>query len=128
MYHGEDREHTNWSSLHALRHNLDQVCVVEMSLSLEGKAYNWWMSLKLHNKPKIWNQFHHVFMQEFLFDNDSNKNWMAWDNCCMDRMTLTQYISKYLQIILKLEGVDEFQKVRGFLRRLHHDHKTKVKM
>ena len=45
----------------------------------------------------------------------------------MDRLTLTQYISKYREIILKLEGLDDFQKVRGFLRGLTDEYKTKVK-
>ena len=43
-------------------------------------------------------------------------------------MNCTQYISKYRQIILKLEGIDKFQKVCGFLCELHHDYKTKIKM
>ena len=47
MYHGGDRERTKtvvntflhkWSSLQTLRKN--PMCVVEMSLSLKGKAYN----------------------------------------------------------------------------------------
>jgi len=33
----------------------------------------------------------------------------------MDNLTLTQYISKYWEIIPKLEGLDDFQKVRGFI-------------
>ena len=46
-YHGEEREHTKamvntflhkWISLHSLRHNQDPICIVEMILSLEGKA------------------------------------------------------------------------------------------
>ena len=42
-------------------------------------------------------------------------------------LTLTQYISKYREIILKLEGLDDFQKVRGFLWGLNDEYKTKVK-
>ena len=45
----------------------------------------------------------------------------------MDTINLTQYISKYRQIILKLEGIDMFKEVHDFLRGLHHDYKTKVK-
>ena len=45
----------------------------------------------------------------------------------MDRLTLTQYVSKYRGIILKLEGLDDFQKVRGFLRGLNDEYKAKVK-
>ena len=65
--------------------------------------------------------------KEFLLDNKPTWNWMVWDNYRMDRMTLTKYISKYCQMILKLEGVDEFQKVHGFLPGLHNEYKIKVK-
>lgn len=36
-------------------------------------------------------------------------------------------MSKYRKIILKLEGLNDFQKVRGFLRGLNDEYKTKVK-
>ena len=45
----------------------------------------------------------------------------------MGKLSLTQYISKYRSVILKLEGLDEYQKVRGFIRGLHADYKAKVK-
>ena len=45
----------------------------------------------------------------------------------MDMITLTQYILRYCQIIRKIEGIDEFQKVCRFLQGLHHKYKTKVK-
>ena len=43
----------------------------------------------------------------------------------MDKMTLSQYISKYHQIILKLEVIGGFQKVIDFLRKLHHNYKRR---
>ena len=45
----------------------------------------------------------------------------------MGSLTLTQYISKYGSVILKLDGLDNFQKVCGFIRRLNKDNKAKVK-
>ena len=56
----------------------------------------------------------------------------AWDHCKMEGLTLTQYVSKYRDVILKLNGLDDFQKVRGFLRGLDNedwdnDYRTKVK-
>lgn len=45
----------------------------------------------------------------------------------MDRLTLTQYIFNYHAIILKLEGLDDFQKVRGFIRGLNEEYQAKVK-
>ena len=41
----------------------------------------------------------------------------------MEGLTLTQYISKYRSIILKLDGLDDFQKIRG----LDNEYKAKVK-
>ena len=45
----------------------------------------------------------------------------------MENLTLTQYISKYRALTLKLEGLDDFQKVRGFIRGLHKDYQAKVR-
>ncbi|WP_208972662.1 hypothetical protein, partial [Escherichia coli] len=39
---------------------------------------------------------------------------------------LTQYISHYRDITLKLESLDEFQQVRGFLRGLNPELKKEV--
>ena len=41
----------------------------------------------------------------------------------MDGLTLVQYISKYRELILKLNGLDDFQRVRGFLHGLDKDYK-----
>lgn len=45
----------------------------------------------------------------------------------MDNLTLPQYMAKYREIILKLDGLDDFQKVRGFIRGLDNKYKAKVK-
>ena len=45
----------------------------------------------------------------------------------MENLTLTQYISKYREISLKLEGLDDFQCVRGFIRGLNNKYKAKLK-
>ncbi|MCO5575776.1 hypothetical protein L7F22_029581 [Adiantum nelumboides] len=135
-FKGEERECSKdavntflykWSDLHALHRTPDNICALETSLSLEGKAYKWWMSLKMADRPTSWTQFQEVFRKEFLPENAPDRNWAAWDKCRMDKLTLTQYISKYREIILKLEGLDDFQKVRGFLRGLNDEYKTKVK-
>ncbi|MCO5609563.1 hypothetical protein L7F22_063792 [Adiantum nelumboides] len=135
-FKGEERERSKdavntflhkWSDLHALRRTPDNICALETSLSLEGKAYKWWMSLKMADRPTSWTRFQEVFRKEFLPENEPDRNWAAWDKCRMDKLTLTQYISKYREIILKLEGLDDFQKVRGFLRGLNDEYKTKVK-
>ncbi|MCO5591548.1 hypothetical protein L7F22_045534 [Adiantum nelumboides] len=135
-FKGEERERSKdavntflhkWSDFHALRRTPNNICALETSLSLEGKAYKWWMSLKMANRPTSWTRFQEVFRKEFLPENEPDRNWAAWDKCRMDKLTLTQYISKYCEIILKLEGLDDFQKVRGFLRGLNDEYKTKVK-
>ena len=46
----------------------------------------------------------------------------------MGNLTLTQYISKYRSVILKLEGLNNFQKVCGFICKLDKDYKAKVKL
>ena len=116
-----------WTDLHILRRTPDHIRALEASLSLEGKAYKWWMSLQLAERPNTWTQFQEAFRKEFLPENEADRNWAAWDQCRMDRLTLTQYVSKYRGIILKLEGLDDFQKVRGFLRGLNDEYKAKVK-
>ena len=52
---------------------------------------------------------------------------MAWDNHRMEGLTLHQYIAKYHEVILKLEGLADFQKVRRIIRGLKKDYKAKVK-
>lgn len=50
--------------------------------------------------------------------NELQRVWKAWDNFSMRGKPLTQYISDYRDIVLKLPGIDDFQTVRGFLRGL----------
>ena len=77
-----------------------------------------------HNaRPKSWKEFQDLFCKEFLSKNEKQKNWNTWDSCCTVGHTLTQYISKYREAILKLEGLDEFQKLRGFLQGLDADYR-----
>ena len=46
----------------------------------------------------------------------------------MDSLTLTQYIStRYHSIILKLDGLNNFQKVHGFICGLNNEYNAKVK-
>ena len=45
----------------------------------------------------------------------------------MKNLTLTQYISKYCEISLKLKGLNDFQHVRGFIQGLNNEYKAEVK-
>ena len=45
----------------------------------------------------------------------------------MEGLTLNRYVSKYREVILKLDGLDDFQKVRGFVRGLDKEYQAKVK-
>ena len=45
----------------------------------------------------------------------------------MENLTLIQYISKYREKSLKLKGLDDFQRTRGFIRGLNNEYKAKVK-
>ncbi|MCO5594851.1 hypothetical protein L7F22_048885 [Adiantum nelumboides] len=50
-------------------------------LSLEGKAYEWWMFYKIHQPPKSWTEFENAFCKEVLLSNEKQWNWKAWDKC-----------------------------------------------
>ena len=104
-----------WTYLHVLRRTLDEQRALETSLSLEGKAYKWWLSLDEMVCPCTWNAFQELFHKEFLPENKKDRNWNAWDRCRMENLTLTQCIFKYREISLKLKGLDDFQRVRGFI-------------
>ena len=93
---------------------------VEASLSLTGKAYKWWMSLS--TRPTTWTEFERIFSREFLPVNEVERSWVSWDKCSMEHKSLTQYISDYREIVLKLKGIDEFQTLRGFKRGLTNEY------
>ena len=70
IFKGEEKERNKdvvntflhkWTGLHDLRRTSDGVRVLEASLSLEGKAYKWWMSLKVTDCPSTWSKFQEVF-------------------------------------------------------------------
>ena len=113
--------------MHRLRRTPATVMATETSLTLEGKAYKWWMSLPTDICPKTWEEFEAAFRKEFLPQNEKDQNWTAWDKCKMEGLTLNQYVSKYQEVILKLDGLDDFQKVRGFVRGLDTKYQAKVK-
>ena len=75
MFKGEDKEHNKdavitylhkWSALHQLQRTPNIDTLIQASLSLEGKAYKWWMSLSEASCPKSWAKFETVFKKEFL--------------------------------------------------------------
>ena len=117
----------NWTDLHVLRQTPNEQQALESSLSLEGKAYKWWLSLDEMACPRTWSQFQELFYKEFLPENKKDRNWNAWDKCWMENLTLTQYISKYREISLKLKDLDDLQHVRGFIQGLNNKYKAKVK-
>ena len=45
---------------------LATVMATKTSLTLEGKAYKWWMSLPTDICPKTWEEFEAAFRKEFL--------------------------------------------------------------
>ena len=56
----KDSVHTfiqKWTDLHVLRRTSDEQQALEISLSLEGKAYKWWLSLDETTRPRTWNTF-----------------------------------------------------------------------
>ena len=104
VFKGEERDrnkdavHTflhKWADLHRLRRTPTSIMVTETSLTLEGKAYKWWMSLPVETRPTDWREFEAAFWKEFLPQNEKDQNWTAWDKCRMEGLTLNQYVSKY---------------------------------
>ena len=72
IFKGEEKERNKdavntflhkWTGLHDLRRTSDSVRVLEASLSLEGKAYKWWMSLKVTDRPSTWSTVSRGFLK-----------------------------------------------------------------
>ena len=61
-----------WTSLHHLHCTLDADEVVQASLSLEGKAHKWWMSLLNTSCHNTWVKFDVAFKKEFLPKKEKN--------------------------------------------------------
>ena len=81
---------------------------------------------RLKNTPPE-NQVVQAFLEEFLPKNKLERAWKAWDKCDMGKNTLNQYISNYRKVVLKLKDIDEFQKIRGFVRGLKDTYKVEVR-
>ena len=121
VFKGEDNEQnkdtidtflSKWGEIHQMRGTSDKKKPLHTCLSLEGKAYKWWMAFKPHKKPNMWASFERAFRNEFLPSDEKQRNWRAWDYCRQKYRTLNQYVSTYQDIILKLEGLDDFQKIQ----------------
>ena len=66
--------------------------------------------------------------ERFSFGQQAHdRNWIAWNHFTMGCLSLTQYISKYREPILKLDNTDNFIKIRGFLCGLSKEYRLKVK-
>lgn len=53
--------------------------------------------------------------------------WRQWDKCFQHGESLTQFMSDYCDIVLKLHGIDDFQQIRGFLRDLDAPYEREVR-
>ena len=85
------------------------------------------MSLWEASRPKFWAKFETVFKKECFPKNEQDRNQNALDKCKVDDFMLVQYILKYRELVLKLDRLDNFQKVCGFLHGLDKDYQAKVK-
>ena len=86
---------SKWGEIHQMRGTIDKIKPRHTCLSLEGKAYKWWMAFKPHEKPNTWASFDSAFCKEFLPTNEKQQNWRAWDYCRQRYRTLNQYVSMY---------------------------------
>ena len=68
-----------------------------------------------------------AFNKEFLLENEKDQNWTMWDRCRINYLTLNQYVAKYQEVILKIDGLDDLQKLRGFICGLDKEYQAKVK-
>ena len=78
VFKGEDRERNKdavntylhkWNDLHTLRNTPDFLRAIESSLSLEGKAYKWYMSLSSQARASTWSRYQDMFRKEFMPEN-----------------------------------------------------------
>ena len=91
-----------WHDFHTLKHTLEHIHPLEARVTLRGKAYKWWMSMRAKGtEPHTWTVFEEAFRKEFLPMNELQCVWKAWDDCSMRGKPLTQYISDYRDIVLK---------------------------
>ena len=137
QFNGEERDRNKdtiytflqkWQDFHKLKNTPPEYQPLEASLSLGPKAYKWWMSLKESGKiPGDWAQFEKIFVKEFLPENEQERNWEDWDKTLQRGRPLLTYIAEYREVILKLQGIDDFHKTRGFLRGLDKHFKREVK-
>ena len=70
-----------WNDLHTLRNTPDFLRAIESSLSLEGKAYKWYMSLSVAARTSTRSCYQEIFRKEFLSENKQDRNWGDWDVC-----------------------------------------------
>lgn len=68
-----------------------------------------------------------MFRKEFLASKEKDRNWTARDTCKMESLSLTQYIAEDREFILKLDGLDDFQKVHGFICGPNEEYRAKGK-
>ena len=60
-----------WHDLHSLKHTPDNIRALEASVTLRGKAYKWWMSMRAKGtEPRTWTAFEEAFKKEFLPMNE----------------------------------------------------------
>ena len=88
VFEGEDRERNKdavntylhkWNDLHKLWNTPNSLCAIESSLSLEGKAYKWYMSLSMAARTTTWSGCQEIFQKEFFPKNEQDCNWGDWD-------------------------------------------------
>ena len=82
VFKGEDWERNKdavntylhkWNDLHTLRNTPDFLRAIDSSLSLEGKAYKWYMSLSLQARTSTWSHYQDMFQKEFMPENKQSR-------------------------------------------------------
>ena len=56
-----------WHDLHSFKHTPDNIRALEGSVTLRGKAYKWWMSMRAKGtEPCTWTAFEKAFKKEIF--------------------------------------------------------------
>ena len=62
----------------------------------------------------MWANFEIAFYKQFLPSSKKKNKWKFQDLYKQKHCFLAQYISLYRDIVIKLDGLDDFKKVVGF--------------
>ena len=82
---------------------------------LEGPAYNWFMREERAGRCHSWESFKAEIKAYFVPDNEQSRLLDEWRNLRQGEGRLKDYIEKYRQLTLQIEGLSPALLLHGFL-------------